>query len=95
MKVKPLQDRILVKPADNEEKTVGGIIVPDTAKEKPMRGEVVAVGPGKLDENGKRAPIDVKVGDVVMYGKYSGTEFKYDGHDYLILNQSDILAILG
>jgi chaperonin GroES len=93
MNLKPLSDRLIVKPADNEEKTASGIIVPDTAKEKPMQGEVVAVGPGKLDDSGKRIIMEVKVGDKVMYGKYSGTEFQLDRVDYLIMNESDILAI--
>lgn len=94
MKLKPLSDRILVKPVEIEEKTESGIIVPDTAKEKPMRGEVIAVGSGKMTEDGKTLPMHVKKGDIVMYGKYSGTEFKMDKQDYLILNESDILAII-
>lgn len=95
MKVKPLQDRLVIKPVDEELKTSGGIIVPDTAtKEKPVRGEVIAVGAGKLDKNGKRMPLDVKVGDEVMYGKYAGTEFKQDNQEYLIVDYNDILAIL-
>lgn len=95
MKVKPLQDRLVIKPVEEEQKTSGGIIVPDTAtKEKPVRGEVIAVGPGKFDENGKRMPMDVKVGDEVMYGKYAGTEFKQDDQKLLIVDYSDILAIL-
>ncbi len=94
MNVQPLSDRVLVKPVSGEEKTAGGIIVPDTAKEKPMRGEIVAVGPGKIAEDGKRSPMDVKKGDVVLYGKYSGTEFKLDDEEYLIMNQDDILAKL-
>jgi chaperonin GroES len=93
MNLKPLSDRLIVKPLDNEEKTSSGIIVPDTAKEKPMQGEVVAVGPGKMDDTGKRIKMDVKVGDRVMYGKYSGTEFKIDRVDYLIMNENDVLAI--
>jgi len=93
MNLKPLSDRLIVKPLDNEEKTVSGIIVPDTAKEKPMQGEVIAVGPGKMDDAGKRIKMDVKVGDKVMYGKYSGTEFKMDKVDYLIMNENDVLAI--
>jgi chaperonin GroES len=93
MNLKPLSDRLIVKPLDNEEKTASGIIVPDTAKEKPMQGEVVAVGPGKMDDTGKRIKMDVKVGDRVIYGKYSGTEFKMDKVDYLIMNESDVLAI--
>jgi chaperonin GroES len=94
MNVKPLQDRLLVKPADEELKTSSGIIVPDTAsREKPMRGEVVAAGPGKLTDEGKRLPMDIKVGDNVMYAKYAGTEFKLDDVEYLILGQNDVLAI--
>ncbi|RMI15582.1 MAG: co-chaperone GroES [Calditrichaeota bacterium] len=94
MKVKPLADRVLVKPLEEEEKTPSGIILPDTAKEKPMRGRVVAVGPGRLDENGKRVPLEVKMEDVVLYGKYSGTEIKIDGEEFLILRESDILAVV-
>ena len=93
MNLKPLSDRLIVKPLDNEEKTSSGIIVPDTAKEKPMQGEIIAVGPGRTDDTGKRIKMDVKVGDLVMYGKYSGTEFKMDRVDYLIMNENDILAI--
>jgi chaperonin GroES len=89
VKVKPLQDRVLVKPADAETKTAGGIIIPDTAKEKPQRGTVVAAGPGKKDE-----PTSVKAGDTILYGKYSGTEIQIDGQDYLIMRESDIFAIL-
>ncbi|MGB0839247.1 MAG: co-chaperone GroES [Chitinophagales bacterium] len=87
--IKPLADRVLVKPAEAEQTTKGGIIIPDTAKEKPQKGEVVAVGPGKKDE-----PVTVKVGDVVLYGKYSGTEISVDGTDYLIMRESDIYAIV-
>jgi chaperonin GroES len=93
MNLKPLSDRLIVKPLDNEEKTESGIIVPDTAKEKPMQGEVMAVGPGRMDDTGKRIKMDVKVGDRVMYGKYSGTEFKMDKVDFLIMNENDVLAI--
>ncbi len=94
MNIKPMQDRLLVKPVNEEQKTASGIIVPDTAtKEKPMRGEVIAAGPGKLTLEGKRLPMDVKVGDQVIYGKYSGTEFKVEKDDLLIIEQSDILAI--
>ncbi|TAE49760.1 MAG: co-chaperone GroES [Bacteroidetes bacterium] len=89
LQIKPLADRVLVKPAPAEEKTLSGIIIPDTAKEKPQRGEVVAAGPGKKDE-----PTTVKIGDTVLYGKYSGTEISYEGVDYLIMRESDILAIL-
>lgn len=94
MNVKPLSDRVLVKPIEEEEKTASGIIVPDTAKQKPMRGKVVAVGAGKCNDEGKRIAMEVKVGDVVLYGKYSGTEFKIDKEEYLILNENDILAII-
>ncbi len=94
MKVRPLADRVLIKPLEEEEKTSGGIILPDSAKEKPMRGRVIAVGNGKVDENGKRHPLDVKAEDVVLYGKYSGTDVKVDGDEYLIMRESDILAIV-
>lgn len=94
MKVRPLADRVLVKPLDNESTSPGGIILPDTAKEKPMRGRIVAAGNGKIDEQGKRQAMEVKVEDVVLYGKYSGTEIKVDGEDYLIMRESDILAII-
>ena len=95
MKVKPLQDRLVIKPVVEEHKTSSGIIMPDTvSKEKPVRGEVVAVGAGKLDKDGKRMPLDVKVGDEVMYGKYAGTEFKQDDQELLIVDYNDILAIL-
>jgi len=94
MSIKPMQDRLLVRPVDEELKTASGIIVPDTAtKEKPMRGEVIAAGPGKLTETGSRLPMDVKVGDKIVYGKYSGTEFKIDDEELLIIDQNDILAI--
>lgn len=94
MKVRPLADRVLVKPLEEEDKTPGGIILPDTAKEKPMRGKVVAVGHGRVDDKGERVPMDVKAKDVVLYGKYSGTEIKIDGEEYLIMRESDILAIV-
>ncbi len=94
MKLKPLGDRVVVKPAVAEEKTSGGIILPDTAKEKPQQGEVVAVGSGKLKNNGERTPMELKVGDKVLYGKYAGTEITYEGEDYLIMNENDIMAIL-
>jgi chaperonin GroES len=94
MKIKPLADRLVVKPAQAEEKTKGGIILPDTAKEKPVIGEVVAVGTGKVLENGTRQPLDVKVGDRVLYGKYSGTEVTLDGEEYMIMRESDLFAIL-
>lgn len=91
-KLQPLGDRVLVKPMAKEEKTKSGIYLPDTAKEKPQEGEVVAVGPGKFDEAGKRIPMDVKVGDTVIYAKYGGTEFKVDDVEMMILRESDILA---
>ena len=94
MKLKPLNDRVIVKRRSGEEKTKGGIIIPDTAKEKPIEAEVVAVGSGKLLDNGKREPLDVKVGDVVMFGKYSGNDVKIDGEEYLILRGEDILAVI-
>ena len=94
MKVKPLSDRVLVKPLEEEEQVRGGIIIPDTAREKPQRGEVVAVGPGKTTEEGKTLPLHVKVGEQVLYGKYAGTEVKLDDVDYLIMSESDILAVL-
>lgn len=94
MNLKPLADRVIAKPLEEEDKTPGGIILPDTAKEKPQRGEIIAVGPGKLDEKGERIKMEVKKGDTVLYGKYSGTEIKIDGEEYLILRESDILAIV-
>ncbi len=92
--VRPLEDRVVVRPEEAEEKTKGGIVLPDTAKEKPARGEVVAVGIGKLLENGKRVPVNVKVGDRVIYGKYSGSEIKIDGVAHSILRESEILAVI-
>jgi chaperonin GroES len=92
--VKPLADRVLVKPAPAEEKTKSGIIIPDTAKEKPMQGEIIAVGQGKLTEDGKLIAMQVKVGDTVLYGKYSGTEISLEGNEYLIMRESDIFAIV-
>jgi chaperonin GroES len=94
MKFRPLQDRVVVKRIDAEEKTAGGIIIPDTAKEKPQQGEVVAVGPGGRDETGKLIPIDLKASDRVLFGKYSGTEVKIDGVEYLIMKESDIMGVL-
>ncbi len=91
-KLQPLADRILVKPMEKEEKTKSGIYLPDTAKEKPQEGEVVAVGPGKMTDDGKRIPLDVKVGDTVIYAKYGGTEIKIDDVEMIILRESDILA---
>ena len=94
MKVKPLADRIIVKAAEAEEMTKGGIILPDTAKEKPQQGEVVAVGPGKVSDSGNIVKVTLKSGDKVLYGKYSGTEITVDGDDVLIMRESDILAVL-
>ena len=93
MKFRPLHDRVLIKVLDSEEKTSGGIIIPDTAKEKPQEGEIVAVGPGAMNDTGKLAPMDVKVGDVVLFGKWSGTEVKIDGKEYSIMKESDIMGI--
>jgi chaperonin GroES len=94
MKFRPLHDRVVVKRVAEEEKTKGGIIIPDTAKEKPMEGEIVAVGPGGRDESGKLVPLDVKAGDRILFGKWSGTEIKLDGVEYLIMKESDIMGIL-
>jgi chaperonin GroES len=94
LRLRPLEDRVVVEPQEAEERTAGGIVLPDTAKEKPQRGEVLAVGPGKLMENGKRAPMEVKVGDTVLFGKYSGTEVKVSGEECLIVRESDLLARL-
>ena len=94
MKFRPLHDRVVVKRIDAEEKSAGGIIIPDTAKEKPQEGEVVAVGPGARDENGKVNALDVKVGDRVLFGKWSGTEVKLDGEELLIMKESDIMGVL-
>jgi len=94
MKVKPLNDRVLVLRTGEEEKTSGGIIIPDTAKEKPQEGKVIAVGPGKVNEEGNKIPLDVKAGDKVLFGKYSGTEIKIDGVEHLIMREDDILAII-
>ena len=94
MKVKPLNDRILVTRIEKEEKTAGGIVIPDTAKEKPQEGKVVAVGPGKLNDEGKRMPLDVKENDRVLFGKYAGTDIKIDGVEHLILREDDILCVL-
>ena len=93
MKFRPLHDRVLIKVLDSEEKTSGGIIIPDTAKEKPQEGEVVAVGPGAISEAGKLTPMDVKVGDIVLFGKWSGTEVKIDGKEYSIMKESDIMGV--
>src|SRR6266481_7337051 len=94
IKVRPLHDRLLVKREDESEEKIGGIIIPDTAKEKPQRAKVVAVGNGKVTEEGKRVPLDVKSGDRILFGKYAGNEVKIDGDDYLILREEDVLAIL-
>lgn len=94
MKLRPLQDRILVQRVEEEEKTKGGIIIPDTAKEKPAEGKVVAVGKGKVDENGKHIAMEVKKGDRILFGKYSGTEVKIEGEEYLIMREDDVLGII-
>ena len=94
MKFRPLHDRVLIEVLDSEEKTKGGIIIPDTAKEKPQEGKEVAVGSGARSEDGKITPMDVKVGDVVLFGKWSGTEVKMNGEDYLIMKESDIMGII-
>ena len=94
MKFRPLHDRVVVKRIDAEERTRGGIIIPDTAKEKPQEGEVIAVGPGARDEHGKLVPLDLKAGDRVLFGKWSGTEVKIDGQDLLIMKESDIMGVL-
>jgi chaperonin GroES len=93
--IKPLEDRIVVQPLDAEQTTASGLVIPDTAKEKPQEGQVLAVGPGRFDESGtKRVPMDVKVGDVVLYSKYGGTEVKYGGEEYLVLSARDVLAVI-
>ena len=94
MKIKPLADRVLVKRIEEEEVKKGGIIIPDTAKEKPQKGEVLAVGPGRVDENGKRIPMEVKVGDKILFSKYAGSEVKVGDEEYLIMREDDILAII-
>jgi chaperonin GroES len=94
MKFRPLHDRVLVRRLEGEEKTAGGIIIPDTAKEKPMEGEVVAVGPGARTEDGKLHPLDVKPGDRILFGKWSGTEVKIEGTEYLILKESDVMGVI-
>ena len=93
MKFSPLHDRVLIKVLDSDEKTLGGIIIPDTEKEKPQEGEVVAVGPGSKSEEGKVSPMDVKIGDIVLFGKWSGTEVKIDGKEYSIMKEADIMGI--
>ena len=92
--IKPLEDRIVVKPLEAEQTTASGLVIPDTAKEKPQEGEVLAIGPGRIDDHGNRVPLDVAVGDKVIYSKYGGTEVKYGGDDYLILSARDVLAIV-
>lgn len=92
--IKPLEDRIVIQQLDAETTTASGIVIPDTAKEKPQEGKVVAVGPGRVDDNGNRVPVDVQVGDVVIYSKYGGTEVKYAGDEYLILSARDVLAVV-
>jgi chaperonin GroES len=94
MKIRPLHDRVIVKRMEGEEKTKGGIIIPDTAKEKPVEGKVIAVGSGKVLENGKKSPLQVKEGDRILFGKYSGTEVKIDGEEHLIMREDDIIAIV-
>ena len=94
MKFRPLHDRVVIERIDAETKTAGGVIIPDTAKEKPQQGTVIAVGPGGRDESGKLIPIDVKVGDRILFGKWSGTEVKIDGREYLIMNENDIMGVL-
>jgi len=95
MKARPLHDRVLLKRIEEKEEVKGGIIIPDTAKEKPMEGEVISVGPGKMMEDGKRSPMDVKAGDRVLFGKYAGAEIKLDDKEYVIMREEEILAILG
>lgn len=95
MNLKPLSDRVIVRPLEAEEKTAGGLYIPDSAKEKPQQGEVVAVGPGKVADDGKNIAMEVKVGDKVLYGKYSGTEVTAAGEDYLIMREGDIFAVIG
>ena len=95
MELKPLADRVVIKPKPREEATRSGIVLPDTAKEKPQEGTVVAAGPGRIAEDGNRVPLDIKVGDTVLYAKYAGTEYKLDSEELLILRESDVLAIVG
>lgn len=94
MQIKPLADRVVVRPFEEQEVKRGGIIIPDTAKEKPMEGEIIEVGPGRTADDGKRLPVEVKKGDRVLYGKYSGTEVNVDGEEYLIMRESDIFAVI-
>jgi chaperonin GroES len=92
--LKPLEDRIVVQPLEAEQVTASGLVIPDTAKEKPQEGKVLAVGPGRFDDKGSRVPVDVQVGDVVLYSKYGGTEVKYSGEEYLVLSARDVLAVI-
>ena len=92
--IKPLEDRVLVQPLEAEQTTASGLVIPDTAKEKPQEGKVIATGPGRTDDNGKRIPLDLAEGDIVIFSKYGGTEVKYDGFEYLLLNARDILAVV-
>ena len=94
MKVKPLADRVIIRPLEAETKTSGGIIIPGSAKEKPQKGEVIAVGPGKFDDSGKIVALSLKIGDKVLYGKYSGTEVTFEGNEYTIMRESDVLAVI-
>ena len=93
--IKPLEDRLVVQPLEAEQTTASGLVIPDTAKEKPQEGEVVAIGPGRIDDNGNRVPLDVNVGDKVIYSKYGGTEVKHGGEEFLILSARDVLAVIG
>ena len=93
--IKPLEDKIVLQVVDAEQTTASGLVIPDTAKEKPQEGEIVAIGPGRIDDNGNRVPLDVKVGDKVLFGKYSGQELKYGGAEYLIVSARDLIAVLG
>jgi len=95
MKFQPLHDRVAIQPMEQEEKTLGGIIIPDTAKEKPLQGVVIAIGKGNKDKDGKHIPLDVKVGDKVLYGKWGGTEVKVEGQDFIIMKETDIMGIIG
>ena len=95
MKIRPLQDRVLIKRIDEQQQVRGGIIIPDTAKEKPQEAEVIAVGPGKVNDDGKRVAVDIKVGDKVLVGKYSGSDIKIDGEDFVIVREDEILAVVG
>ena len=94
MKFRPLHDRVVVRRIESDDRTAGGIIIPDTAKEKPQEGEVIAVGPGARDESGKLMPLDLKAGDRILFGKWSGTEVKIDGQDYLIMKESDVMGVI-